>query len=178
MAAAAFGMYAATINLVSLLTSRGMRTELAAVGLGLYGAGQVLGRLGYGRLTASTSPLARTVAVVASGAAATVALGVIPGLAALLIGVAVVAGAVRATFTLIQATAVADRWGTRDFGQMNGIFIAPVTAVIALAPGGGTLIGGPARRVPVAYALLAAFTFAAAAVLAVVDRPRLDATST
>jgi predicted MFS family arabinose efflux permease len=176
MAAAAFGMYAATINLVSLFTTRGMSTQVAALGLGLCGAGQVLGRLGYGRLTALTSPLARTVIIIALGAATTVALGVVPGPATLLLSVAVLAGAVRGIFTLIEATAVADRWGTRGFGQMNGLFIAPVTAVIALAPGGGSLMADLLRGFPVAYALLALITVAAAAAVAMVDHARYDAT--
>jgi len=175
MAAAAFGMYAATINLVSLFTSRGMSIQLAALGLGLVGAGQVLGRLGYARLTAWTSPLGRTVLIIALGAGTTVALGVTPGPTTLLISVAMLAGAVRGIFTLIEATAVSDRWGTRDFGQTNGVFIAPVTAVIALAPGGGSLIAELVRGYPVAYGLLALMICAAAVAVAVIDHARYDA---
>lgn len=175
MAVAAFGMYAATINLVSLFTSRGMSNQAAAVGLGLVGAGQVLGRFGYARLAEWTRPVARTVLIIALGAVTTVALGVIPGPVTLLLVVAVLAGSVRGIFTLIEATAVADRWGTRGFGQMNGLFIAPVTAVIALAPGGGSLIADLLRGFPIAYSLLALATCAAAITVAVIDHARYDA---
>jgi len=50
-----FGSYAATINLVPLLTGRGYSTELAAWALGLIGVGQVLGRTGYAALSRRTS---------------------------------------------------------------------------------------------------------------------------
>lgn len=55
MTLAAFGLYGATINLVPLLTSRGIGNTLAATVLGLIGAGQVLGRLGYPALTRRTA---------------------------------------------------------------------------------------------------------------------------
>ncbi|MQA78385.1 MAG: MFS transporter [Streptosporangiales bacterium] len=166
MAAGAFGMYAATVNLVPLLTSRGIGTHLAAIALGLCGAGQLLGRLGYASLSRRTTPRVRTAGIVAAGAATIVALGLIPGPTAVLIGVAVVAGAVRGSFTLLQATAVADRWGTRGFGRRNGVFSAPITAVIALAPGGGALLADAVGGFPVAYVLMASSTLLAAAAIA------------
>lgn len=170
MATAAFGMYAATINLVPLFVSRGMGTHLAAAGLGLCGAGQVVGRLGYTRLSERTTPRGRTVLVVIGGAATVIALGLLPGPAAALIAVAVVAGAVRGVFTLLQATAVSDRWGTHAFGQINGVFTAPITAVIALAPGGGSLVADLLGGYPMAYALLALLTLASAGAAAMVGR--------
>lgn len=166
MAVGAFGMYAATVNLVPLLTSRDIGTHLAAIALGLCGAGQLLGRLGYATLSRLTTPRMRTAGIVAAGAATIVALGLLPGPAALLIGVAVVAGAVRGAHTLLQATAVADRWGTSGFGRRNGVFNAPITAVIALAPGGGALLADAVGGFPVAYVLMASTTLLAAAALA------------
>ena len=35
---------------------------------------------------------------------------------------------------------MADRWGTRNYGTINGVFAAPVTAVAALAPALGPVI--------------------------------------
>lgn len=166
MAVGAFGMYSATVNLVPLLTSRGIGTHLAAIALGLCGAGQLLGRLGYASLSRRTTPRVRTAGIVAAGAATIVALGLLPGPAAVLIGVAVVAGGVRGAFTLLQATAVADRWGTRGFGHRNGVFGAPITAVIALAPAGGALLAEALGGFPVAYALMATTTLLAASVIA------------
>ncbi|MQA94325.1 MAG: MFS transporter, partial [Streptosporangiales bacterium] len=172
MAAGAFGMYAATVNLVPLFTSRGMSTQLAALGLGLCGAGQVLGRIFYGVLTRRTSPRGRTFLVVAAGGVTVVTLGLYVGPAVLMIAVAVVAGMVRGIYTLLQATAVADRWGTVAFGRINGVFTAPIQAVTALAPAGGALFAELAGGYPSGYTLLALLTFAGAtATLLVRDHP-------
>lgn len=165
-ALAAFGMYAANLNLVPLLTSRGTGTALAAVTLGLSGAGQVVGRLGYATLTQRTSPRARTMAVLAAGAGMILLLGVLPGPTALLIGVVMVAGCVRGIFTLLQATAVSDRWGTHDFASLNGVFSAPATAAMALAPAGGALFAHWLGGYPAAFGLLAGLVLAGAAAAA------------
>ncbi|MGI5224456.1 MFS transporter [Actinoallomurus sp. CA-142502] len=160
MTCAAFGCYAATVNLVPLLTSGGMGTHLAAVALGLCGAGQVLGRLGYPRLAARTAPPGRAAAILTAGAVTVAVLGVLRGPGAVV--VAVLAGAARGMFTLLQATTIADRWGTRAFGHVNGVFTAPITVAIALAPGGGALLARLTGGYPVSYCVLAALTFAAA----------------
>lgn len=60
-----------------------------------------------------------------------------PGPTGLLVVVAVLAGMVRGCNTLLQATAVSERWGTRNFGSLQGVFAAPVTIVGALAPAAG-----------------------------------------
>ena len=57
---AAFATFAVVINLVPLLAERGIGTGTAAVALGLGGAGQVLGRLGYTTLTRRTTVRGRT----------------------------------------------------------------------------------------------------------------------
>jgi MFS family permease len=172
MAVAAFGMYAATVNLVPLLDFRGMDHHLAAITLGLCGAGQVLGRVGYPRLATRIGPRTRTVAVLIGGALTVIALGVLPGPAAVLVVVAVLAGAVRGVFTLLQATAVSDRWGTAGFGRINGVFIAPITIAIALAPGGGALLEDLAGTYPASYTLLALATITAAVATVVADHRR------
>jgi MFS family permease len=174
MAVGAFGMYAATVNLVPLLTARGLGTHLAAVGLGLCGAGQVLGRTFYVPIARRTSPRARTVIVLVVAAGTVVVLGVLPGPVAVLLGVAVLAGAARGVYTLLQATAVSDRWGTAAFGRVNGVFAAPITAVTALAPGGGALVADLAGGYPAAYTALAVLTIvgAAAAATTAVRQPQ------
>lgn len=108
MAVAGFGMFAATVNLVPLLTDRGMGTHLAALTLGLRGAGQVLGRVGYPQLSRRSSLRTRTLAVLAAGAAAILILGLLPGPHTALITVAIVAGAIRGLFTLLQAMTTSD----------------------------------------------------------------------
>ncbi len=121
--------YSALVNLVPLLTGRGMSPGLAAWALGLGGAGQVAGRLCYRALDARTGPRGRAAAVIAAGSAVTLLLGLLPGPAALLVTAAVIAGAVRGVFTLTEATLVADQWGADRYAVINsGVFNAPLTA--------------------------------------------------
>jgi MFS family permease len=170
LAVAAFGMFAATVNLVQLFDARGFSNQLGALALGLCGAGQVLGRLGYARLAHHTTPRARTAGILTTGAATVVLLGLLPGPAIALITIAILAGAARGIFTLLLATAVADRWGTTAFGHINGVLNAPVTALTALAPGGGSLLADLTNSYPASYSLLALLTLAAAAT-ALATRP-------
>ena len=109
------------VNLVPLLHERGLSTSEAAVALGLGGVGQVLGRLGYGRLTTATTVRTRTAIVLLAAAATIVLLGLLPGPALALLIAAVLAGSARGIFTLLQATAVTDRWGATHYGRLNGL---------------------------------------------------------
>lgn len=169
-----FGSYAATINLVPLLTQRGYSTEFGAWALGLVGVGQVLGRFGYAPLARRSPVAVRTAVIPAAAGLCVAAIGVLPGPAAVLIVLTVLAGAARGAHTLLQASAVADRWGTRAFGRVNGVFSAPITAAIALAPAGGAIVAQWLGGYPSAFLLLAALTtVASAAALATsVPRPR------
>ncbi|MFG2084803.1 MULTISPECIES: MFS transporter [unclassified Spirillospora] len=136
----AFAMYAVMISLIPLLTSRGAASGTAAWALGLGGIGQVAGRLGYGALVRRTGVRARTVWILTLSAATTAALAVIPGPVALLIAVAFLAGTTRGIATLLQATAVSDRWGAASYGALSGILAAPVTIAAALAPFAGAAL--------------------------------------
>jgi len=140
MVLGALALYAATVDVGTLLTSRGASNATAAAALGLVGIGQVCGRLGYRPLSQRTSAPARTSMVLTAGALAIVVLAVTSTLPAAALGAAALTGAVRGNFTLIQATAVSDRWGTRAFGTVNGIFLAPVTVATALAPVAGAML--------------------------------------
>ncbi|HVV12186.1 MFS transporter [Amycolatopsis sp.] len=113
---AAFTAYAVVVNLVPLLTERGLTPGLAAVALGLGGAGQVLGRLGYTTLVRRTSGRDRTALVVGAVALTTGILGLHTS-APVLIGAAVIAGVAREVFTLVQATAAHDQHVTRPVGR-------------------------------------------------------------
>jgi MFS family permease len=152
----ALGLYAATLNLVPILTSRGYSSAFAALVFGLVGIGQVAGRLLFlsGRPTARPTP---TVTVMAASAAVILALlAIVAGPPAVLIVVAVLAGAVRGSMTLIQAAAVAERWGTARLGLLNGIFTAPITAATALAPTAGIGLAIVTGSYPVALLVAAA----------------------
>lgn len=171
MAIGGFGVYAVVINQVPLLTERGLDTHLAAWALGLGGLGQVLGRLGYAPLQRHTSPRGRTAIILAACAATTVLLGLIPSPPLLLVAAAVLVGMTRGVFTLLQATAVSDRWGTAAYGRLSGLLSAPLMLAIALAPWGGAALAQALGGYPALFVVLGVMT-AAGALLALATRPR------
>lgn len=152
----ALGLYAATLNFVPILTARGYTPAFAALLFGLIGVGQVAGRL----LFLTDRPAAHptfTVVLVAAAAALVLALVALsPGPAILLAILAVCAGAVRGALTLVQASAVAERWGTGRLGLLNGIFTAPITTATALAPAIGVGLAVLAGSYPPSLMILAA----------------------
>jgi MFS family permease len=162
----AFAQYAALVNLMPLLTGRGMTPGLAAWALGLGGAGQVGGRLCYRRLAARLGTRWRTVAVIAAGAGVTLLLGLLSGPAALLVAASVLAGAVRGVFTLTEATLVTDHWGADRYAAVNGVFNAPLTAAGAIAPSIGAAIAAAVGSYPALFVVLAAAAAAGAALAA------------
>ena len=170
MSLAAFAVYAAVVDLVPLLQDRGLSTPQAAVALGLGGVGQVLGRLGYSRLTAATTVRTRTAIVLLAAAATIVLLGLLPGPALALVVAAVLAGSARGIYTLLQATAVTDRWGATHYGRLNGLLSAPSTFAAALAPWAGAALAGPLGGYPAMFCVLGA-TAAVAAALATLAQP-------
>lgn len=133
-------MLSATLAAVPLFTEKGLTFELAALGLGLIGAGQLIGRLLFLVRPHQAPPWVLLCVVAALAAVSLGALAVVPGPAWLLIVLGVVAGAVRGAYTLVQASAVADRWGTRNYGSINGAFAAPITIAAALAPAIGPAV--------------------------------------
>jgi MFS family permease len=165
---AGFSFSAVAINLVPLLQGRGLTTSAAAIALGLLGAGQVAGRLGYARLVSRTALRTRTVIVLLAGVLTTALLALLRGPALLLVVAALLAGTARGIFTLLQATAISDRWGITHYGRLNGLMAAPVLLAGAVAPAAGaglaTLLGGYPR----AFAVLTGVMVLATALAAVV----------
>jgi MFS family permease len=170
MALGTFTAFAVIVNQVPLLLERGLSTQVAAWALGLGGLGQVLGRLGYTRLTAATSVRLRGVLILGLTAIATGLLGVLPGPAALLIGAAMLAGAARGILTLLQATAISDRWGAAHYGRLNGLLSAPAMLATALAPWAGAALAQALGGYPAVFAVLAGVA-GVAALLAVGSVP-------
>ncbi|MXQ65057.1 MFS transporter [Actinomadura rayongensis] len=166
----AFATYAVLTNLIPLLIGRGASPATAAWALGLGGAGQVAGRLGHRRLVRHTTVRSRTVGILAGSAAATAALAALPGPTALLIAVAVLAGTTRGVTTLLQATAVTDRWGPAAYGTLSGLLSAPVTVAGAIAPAAGAALATALGGYPRLFAALTVIA-AAAALLAVGSIP-------
>ncbi|MGK0721450.1 MFS transporter [Leucobacter sp. W1478] len=152
-------VFAVTLALIPLLTEKGLSFQQAAWGLGLLGAGQVVGRLIFfvmPRSVPSWVPLSTTASLAAVSLAL---LSVVPGPPWALITIGVLAGAIRGAQTLIQASAVIDRWGSASYGSINGVFAAPLTVVIASAPALGPLaadLTGSYSQMALVAALLAA----------------------
>lgn len=149
----AFATSAGVFTLVPLLQERGFSPTLAALALGLGGAGQVLGRIGYLPLAARSTVMTRTLVILTATAVATALLGVVTGVTAL-IAVSIGAGLVRGIFTLVQATAITDRWGATHYGRLNGILSAPVVIVMALGPWAGTALSAWTGSFARAYLVL------------------------
>ncbi|NMH98337.1 MFS transporter [Pseudonocardia acidicola] len=166
MTLAAFAVYAVLINLVPLLLGRGLDIGVAALALGLGGVGQVAGRLFYGRLADGTTVRARTGLIIGGCAATTGLLAVVPGPAALLVIISIVVGSARGVFTLLQATAVSERWGAAHYGRLNGLLGAPGMLATAIAPWAGSALAAGLGGYPAVFVLLAGVA-AVAALLAV-----------
>lgn len=133
-------IWSVVILVVPLLADRGFSIRAAAVALGIGGVGQVCGRLGYRRLSERTTVRTRTRIVFAAVAATTLSLALTPGPYALLAVLSFLAGSARGIYTLIQATAVADRWGTAQFATLNAVASGPLLVTGAMAPWLGTAL--------------------------------------
>ena len=147
-----FAVYAVVIGRAPMLTFPGASTTTAAWALGLGGP---LGRTLYTTLARRTGTVLRTAALITAGGATTALLAAVPGPIPLLIALAMLAGMVRGNLTLLQATAITDRWGTAHYGRLSGLLAAPVTIAGALAPVSGTALAGPLGGYPQLFALLA-----------------------
>ena len=149
-------IFTVTLSLIPLLVERGASFAFAAVVLGVVGAGQVLGRIAFAAIPRRGAPWVLTMVLTSATVVAVALLAAVPGPQWLVVAIAFAAGGVRGCLTLLQATAVSDRWGTRDFGTLSGIFAAPLTAVGALVPVLGPVIAGAAGGyVAMAFAMAA-----------------------
>jgi MFS family permease len=169
IALAAFTMSTSNLYLVPLMTGRGTDTATAAWVLGICGAGQLLGRIAYAPIAIRTGPTVRAVAILAIGAATTLATALIAGPLGLVFATVVLLGAARGAFTLLDATAITDRWGPNGYGTLHGILSAPATIAIALSPWAGAHLTAWTGGTPQMFTLLAAIT-ALAAVIILVER--------
>ena len=171
MSMTAFSVFAVVINLVPLFIERGYTPGQGAVALGLGGIGQFCGRLGYARFAAHTSPTTRGAIIFAGVAVTTGLLATLSGPYAALVIVSMAVGVSRGAYTLIQATAVSDRWGTSQFGQLNGVLTAPILIGSAIAPFAGAAIAEVAGSQARSFVVLAAVA-GVASVLFLATMPR------
>lgn len=159
LALLSFSLYAVTLSAVPASVEKGLDLQAASWVLGLIGAGQVIGRLLYLAVPPAAASWIAPAAVGLMGAF------VLAGFAAVshpvvIFATAIVAGAIRGVLTLVKAAAVADRWGSRFYGRLNGALAGPVSALTALAPGAAAVVAA-------SLGSYAAMGFAMAAVCAV-----------
>jgi MFS family permease len=162
----ALAVFAVVVNTVPMLLERGLSRELAAWALGLGGVGQVIGRLGYARFASATTVTQRGVIVVGAVALTTAALALAPDSAVLLVGVGMLVGLARGVYTLIQATAVTDRWGPAAYGTLNGVLSAPMLAATAVSPFVGAVLADVLGSYADAFLVLAGLAGVAALLMA------------
>lgn len=165
MTAVSLCVYATVVNLVPLLVERGLSGAEAATALAVGGVGQLGGRLGYAALERSAGVVGRSTVTFAVVAVTTALLGLVPATAVALVTASLLVGVGRGAFTLVQATAVSDRWGVVGFGARNGLLTVPVLLATAAGPWVGSLLaeltGGPSGAF-VTMAALAALAVALA----------------
>lgn len=158
-----FAMCAVVFGLIPLLLDRGVTPTAAAVALGLGGLGQTLGRLLYAQVARHTNAAQRTRILILAGGATTALIALIPGPLWLILAAAMAAGAVRGNLTLLQATAVTDRWGTRHYARLTARLTAPVTIAAALAPWAGAALANQLGSYRALFLALAGLSVVAAA---------------
>lgn len=157
-----FAVYAVVVNLIPLLEQNGIGTTTAAVALGVGGVGQVAGRLGYQRYLDPLSPGARTALTLGAAAATTALLALVHRPVALVLVVSFTAGLARGVYTLIQATAVSDRWGTESYGARSSLISSSTTVAAASAPWVGAAAAESLDSYARAFLVLAAVGLLAA----------------
>ncbi|HWM00881.1 MAG TPA: MFS transporter, partial [Actinophytocola sp.] len=172
MTLAGFAIYAAMINLVPLLVETGFSTQQAAVVLAVGGIGQVAGRIAYAPVLGRATTDTKVTVVLLVTTAATLGLAAAPDPLLALCAISVVAGTARGAFTLIQATAVTDRWGTASYGARSSVLSGGVHLAAATGPWLGALAAAALGGYQPAFVLLAACAFFAAALSRVGARDR------
>lgn len=178
MALGALAMYAALINLVPLMTSRGLPSTTAAWLLGLGGVGQVAGRVLYTPALSRVTLRLRTVIIYALISVTIAVVAMIEGPLILLIVAVVLAGVGRGIATLLQATAVPDRWHTHSYGRLSALLAAPITAAGAIAPWLGASLAATVGGYTAMFVILAVIAALATVLLTASVPPPVAATGT
>ena len=163
MALGGFCVHAVVVNLVPLLLENGLSLGAAATVMAVGGVGQVTGRLFYGRLSTITGPASRAWVTLGLVAVSTVAFAEIHSPWVLVAVVSFAGGMARGMFTLVQATAVSDRWGPRAYGARNGVLSGVTMGASALAPWAGSFLADHVGGFGTAFWLLAVGMLVAAA---------------
>lgn len=172
LALVSLAMYAALITLVPLILERGHSPSVAAWVLGIGGVGQIVGRLFYTAMSTRLSLSTRTFIVFTFVVAGTAALAFISGPLALLISFSVIAGIGRGLATLLQATAILDRWGTQSYGHISGILSMAVLLAMAAGPWAGSFLAETTGSYQNAFIVFTGLASAGAILMVLSTRPR------
>ena len=163
MALGGFCVHAVVVNLVPLLLENGLNLHAAATVMAVGGVGQVTGRIFYSRLNGLTGPAARAWFTLGLVAVSTMAFAATHSPFVLVAVVSFAGGMARGMFTLVQATAVSDRWGPTAYGARNGVLSGATMGASALAPWAGSFLADHVGGYAVAFWFLAAGMLVAAA---------------
>ncbi len=156
MTLAGFAVSAVVVNLVPLLTEHGLSVRAASR---LSSASAASARSPDASSTHAwqppPTPATRTWAVLAVVALTTLGLAEIRDPVVVVGVLSFVGGMARGLFTLIQATAVADRWGTRHYGSRSGLLSGATMGAAAIAPWAGASVAAALDGYSTAFWLLA-----------------------
>ncbi|MCR1786082.1 MFS transporter [Nocardioides carbamazepini] len=159
MLVAGVALFGVTLNLVPVAVEKGATYQQAAIIFGLVGLGQVIGRVGFTLLPSRGAPPARTRGLMLVAALALLALALAPPVTPLA-ALAVLAGAVRGSHTLLMRDGVLERWGPANFGAVMGWFNLPVALGIAVSPSVGALLATATGSYTSAVVLVAGLVLA------------------
>ena len=138
-AAGSFIAVAVSVHGLSYLTQRGYSPAAAAAAVGWMGAMQLPGRLLFVPVVSRLGSGRATAAIFLAQGAGLVLLALV-GPLPLLIVVVVLLGGANGMSTLARATAIADRFGRRYYGSVNGAIAVGANGARALAPVGASML--------------------------------------
>lgn len=127
-------LYAITLNLIPLLEELDFTYQQAALVFGAVGAAQLVGRWAFVPVAHRSNPRQRLALEGFLCFGTLLALAVIITPAALIVTLAMLAGAIRGAHTLVVASVVSDRWGKESYASVYGRFNLPIGIAMALSP--------------------------------------------
>ncbi|WP_197517250.1 MFS transporter [Microbacterium karelineae] len=166
------GVAAANLNLIPFAQERGLAHALGALAIGVCGAGQILGRIGYPIIAARIPVMPRLLASLLFSGLAVLGLALLPSPAWLLLLLAGLIGAARGITTLIMASGISELWGPRHYAVLAGYLSTPVAIAGAVAPWIGALTAEWTGSYGVAFIILGVGTLASSGLLIPVVRRR------
>ncbi|WP_110589556.1 MFS transporter [Microbacterium suaedae] len=166
------GVAAANLNLIPFAQERGLSHALGAVAIGVCGAGQILGRIGYPVIAARIPVMPRLLASLLFSGLAVLGLALLPSPAWLLLLLAGLIGAARGVTTLIMASGISELWGPRHYAVLAGYLSTPVAVAGAVAPWIGSLTAEWTGSYGTSFTILGAATLASSALLIPLVRRR------